>query len=935
MDKAGWCAKQQGQMSRATRQHVYPTIALALLQFKQSFVINVNVNVSNDPFAYPKVSSWNSGEANDFCSWDGVQSAVISMAPSKSSSSLFRLVHLEKLNLADNDFNYSQISPSIRYLSNLTYLNLSMSFFSSQIPPEIFELSNLVSLDLSFNPLKLQKPGLKSLVENLTSLKLLYLGMVNISSSVPHILANLSSLTSLGMRGCGLCVRDNENLTGYLPEFHSSNSLQILRLANTGFSGELPDSIGNLKSLYELDIQSCYFSGLVPTSLGNLTNLIFLSLKNNNFSGQIPFSLANLTQLNRLGLSFNSFSPQTLSWLGKQTKLAFLDLADINLYGSIPSSLKNLTQLTKLNLWKNQITGQIPHCLGNLNQLTLLCLGENKLHGSIPQSISRLPNLEYLSLIANNFSGRVELDSLLKLKNVTQLQFLGVHLSFPNNSTFNTTIPKLKLLMLELCNLTEFPNFLRYQNELELLDLSYNNIHGQIPKWIYNIGKETLSFEYTPFVLPWDSLRILSLDSNNLRGSLPIPPPSIASYSVRNNTLTGEIPPLFCNLSSIIKLDLSHNNLSGILPQCLCNVSKLLTALSLRNNDFNGTLPATYVEGSKLEMMDVSYNQLEGQIPRSLSNCTMLQILLLVNNRFSDIFPSWLGKLPKLRVLSLRSNEFHGIIGKPESSLEFPKLQVIDVSFNKFTGKLPSEHIQSWNSMKVAKLTYGTDNVFNLKYMIASTKIILPDFIFPWYVVFSMEMTYKGVQRTYETISEIVVFIDLSSNRFEGQVPEDIGCLKGLHLLNLSNNVLIGRIPSSIGNLTELESLDFSQNRLSGEIPQQLLQLTFLEFFNASNNHLTGPIPQGQQFSTFQNDSYLGNTGLCGMPLTKKCKISETLTQPPLNSKQGEGSNFPSKSDWVVIMMGYGSGLIIGFVIGDNLTVRKLERFLKNFLRKQ
>ncbi|KAM4108735.1 hypothetical protein ACB094_03G067700 [Castanea mollissima] len=788
-----------------------------------------------------------------------------------------------------------------------------MSLFSSQIPPEIFELSNLVYLDLSFNPLKLQKPGLKSLVENLTSLKLLYLGMVNISSSVPHILGNLSSLTSLGMRGCGLygefpleifklrnlqflSVRDNENLTGYLPEFHSSNSLQILRLANTGFSGELPDSIGNLKSLYELDIQSCYFSGLVPTSLGNLTNLIFLSLKNNYFWGQIPFSLANLTQLNRLGLSFNSFSPQTLSWLGRQTKLTFLDLADINLYGSIPSSLKNLTQLTKL------------------------------------------PNLEYPSLIANNLSGRVELDSLLKLKNLTQLQLSGVHLSFPNNSTFNTTIPKLKLLMLELCNLTEFPNFLRYQNELELLDLSYNNIHGQIPKWIFNIGTETLvylelnfnyltgfeSFEYTPFVLPWDSLRILSLDSNNLQGSLPIPPPSIASYSVRNNTLTGEIPPLFCNLSSIIKLDLSHNNLSGILPQCLCNVSKLLTALSLQNNHFNGTLPATYVEGSKLEMMDVSYNQLEGQIPRSLSNCTML-----------DIFPSWLGKLPKLRVLSLRSNEFHGIIGKPESSLEFPKLQVIDVSFNKFTGKLPSEHIQSWNSMKVAKLTYGTDNVFNLKYMIASTKIILPDFIFPWYVVFSMEMTYKGVQRTYETISEIVVFIDLSSNRFEGQVPEDIGCLKGLHLLNLSNNVLIGRIPSSIGNLTELESLDFSQNRLSGEIPQQLLQLTFLEFFNASNNHLTGPIPQGQQFSTFQNDSYLGNTGLCGMPLTKKCKISETLTQPPLNSKQGEGSNFPSKSDWVVILMGYGSGLIIGFVIGDNLTVRKLERFLKNFLRKQ
>ncbi|KAK7825885.1 hypothetical protein CFP56_032683, partial [Quercus suber] len=40
-------------------------------------------------------------------------------------------------------------------------------------------------------------------------------------------------------------------------------------------------------------------------------------------------------------------------------------------------------------------------------------------------------------------------------------------------------------------------------------------------------------------------------------------------------------------------------------------------------------------------------------------------------------------------------------------------------------------------------------------------------------------------------------------------------------------------------------------------------------------------------------------------------------------------------SPYFVIMMEYGSGLIIGFVTGNNLTIRKLERFLKNFGRKQ
>ncbi|KAK7817510.1 receptor-like protein 6 [Quercus suber] len=741
-----------------------------------------------------------------------------------------------------------------------------------------------------------------------------------------------------------LSVQDNENLTGYLPEFHSSNPLRILRLSNTGFSGKLPDSIGNLKSLHELDISTCYFSGLVPTSLGNLTNLIVLSLSFNKFSGQIPFSLANLTQLSQLDLSSNSFSAQTLSWLGKQTKLTILLLAETNLYGDIPSSLKNLTQLTKFSVAKNQLTGQIPPWLGNLTQLTKLHLGINKFHGSIPQSICRLANLEFLSLTSNNLSGRVDVDSFLKLKNLTALQLSGIHLSIPINSTFNASTPKFELLFLYACNLTEFPTFLRSQHELMILGLSHNKIQGQIPNWIFNIGKQTLlaldlsfnflttfeSFNHTLPILPWDSLLYLDLSSNKLQGLLPIPPPSIAQYIVSNNKLTGEISPLYCNFSSIVKLDLSHNNLGGMLPKCLSKLSNLVV-LNLQNNNFRGILPGIYIEESRLRAIDVSHNQLEGQVPRSLSNCTMLEVLLLGNNRFSDIFPSWLGKLPRLRVLSLQSNGFHSAIGKPESSLDFPKLQIIDVSFNNFTGKLPHEHFQSWTSMKVANLTFDKDNA----YMGVVTRASSASYNFIYDNSYTLEMTNKGIKTLYEKIQDHLVAIDLSSNKFDGEISEVIGSLKGLYLLNISNNILTGPIPSSLGNLTELESLDLSQNGLSGEIPQQLLQLTFLALFNASNNHLTGPIPQGKQFSTFQNDSYLGNTGLCGVPLTKKCKIFEPLTQPPLNFKQGEGSNFPSKFDWVVIMMGYGSGLIIGFVIGNNLTIRKLERFLKNFGRKQ
>jgi Leucine-rich repeat (LRR) protein len=121
-----------------------------------------------------------------------------------SNSSLFHLVQLRRLNLADNDFNNSEIPSEIRNLSRLFDLNLSMSGFSGQIPADILELSKLVSLDLGWNTLKLQKPGLQHLVEALTNLEVLHLNGVNISAKVPQIMANLSSFSSLFLRDCGL-----------------------------------------------------------------------------------------------------------------------------------------------------------------------------------------------------------------------------------------------------------------------------------------------------------------------------------------------------------------------------------------------------------------------------------------------------------------------------------------------------------------------------------------------------------------------------------------------------------------------------------------------------------------------------------------------------------------------------------------------------------
>lgn len=108
-----------------------------------------------------------------------------------------------------------------------------------------------------------------------------------------------------------------------------------------------------------------------------------------------------------------------------------------------------------------------------------------------------------------------------------------------------------------------------------------------------------------------------------------------------------------------------------------------------------------------------------------------------------------------------------------------------------------------------------------------------------------------------------------------------------------------------------LQSLDLSSNQLTGAIPHQLTRLTFLESLNLSENHLTGKIPQNGQFSTFTNDSYLGNSALCGLPLTKKC--IHTLS-PELENGDKDGADV--ELHWEVILLGYGIGLLCGLSTG-------------------
>ncbi|XP_024156409.1 receptor like protein 27 [Rosa chinensis] len=725
----------------------------ALLQFKQSFVIKMSA--SSYEGAYPKISSWKSN--SNCCSWDGIEcdeethhvigldlSSSYLYGSINSNNTIFRLVHLESLNLADNDFDFSQIPHTIRNFPKLRYLNFSFSGFSGQVPSEVSQLTKLSSLDLSQNiDMFSNDELLRSLAQNLTGLQTLDLSNINISST-----------------------------------------------------------------------------------------------------REIPESLFNVASLERLLLAYNNLS-------------------------------------------------------GRVEFLKLL----------------KLPNLEWVDLSGNS------LDVITETKTMNA-----------------SSIARLEYLGLGSCNISEFPNFLRYQNTLMYLNLSGNGMHGQVPKWMWNTSRESLGFldishnllsgfDQPPVVLPWVGLEGLDLSFNKLSGPMLVPSlQSLMFYHISNNKLTGEISPLICNASSLISLDVSSNHLSGMLPRCLQNFRSNLQVLSVANNYFHGTLPRIGTNGSDLIMIDVSRNQLQGKLPRSLVNCLSLESLVLSSNKFDDVFPVWLGTLPELKVLAMRNSGFHGAIPRYQSNHDgFPNLRILDLSQNNFTGQFAFEFILSGKSMRGIHLNGSAYmKAFGLKsyrggdrdrYYTASYRF-----------EYSITLMNKGLERYFQKIREDFMAIDLSSNRFEGKIPEFFGNLKGLRSLNVSSNILSGRIRPSLGNLTNLEALDLSHNKFEGEIPPLLLQLSFLQIFSVSHNNLTGQIPVGDQFSTFGITSYEGNPGLCGFPLPKKCWRSEEGPElPPSTAEEEDGVEL----DWKFAAAGLVSGLVVGVVLADFVITRFSERFIE------
>nr|XP_043624449.1 receptor-like protein 7 [Erigeron canadensis] len=946
---------------------------LALLHFKQNSS-SINVTSPYCQYSYPVMMNWDRN--TDCCGWGGVTcdhstgdvigldlSCGMLQGTLHPNTSLFNLVNLQSLNLAFNNFTGSQLPREIRRLSNsLTHLNISYSGFSGKVPTDISLLHKLVSLDLSWNfDFRLEPRVFSNLLHNHTCLEELSLGGVNISSVLPlnissslrllglsetqlqgkirHTIFNLQSLEKLDL--------SFNSLTGQIPwEISLHPKLVSLDLSMNKNLGIKPYIFNNLlqNSTLLRDLSLSYVNlGLVlPTYLNISSSLNYLDLGSTSLRGKLPDNIFNLQYLEELYLSFNTDLTGPLPRVNATNALKILSLSGCSLTGSLPSSIVNLRHLTVLDLHSNKLNGTLPSSLFSLRSLETLDLRNNQFDGQIDvlndqgpilQTFQQLTNLTDLDLSYNNFSGDWELDTLLSsLPNLYDLTLSYSGLSVTNRNANPHVNPDLRYLELASCKLKVFPESLRSMRNIYRLDLSSNEIHGQIPQWAGEIGGNTLyhlnlSHNFIT-ALPqsqWYTLEYMYLQSNLIQGRFP---PSICNMNrlwyldmsnnsfdgvipeclgnitsslktlyLSNNRFRGPFPPSICNMNRLWYLDLSNNSFDGAIPECFGNITSSLSVIDLGTNRFQGTIPNVYENCGYLQGLILKGNQFDGEVPYSLSKCQSLRVLDMGNNKLNGTFPHWLRSLPHLQILILKSNNFHGPIVPPSTpGFPFQSLQVFDLSYNKFVGQLPKRYFRNFSAMKS-----GIKSNTKLEYLNTGVQH------------YTISVSMKGTEQAITRIFVGYKIVCLSHNQFNGEIPDNIGKLNLLIVLDLSHNSLTGQIPHAFGKLTQIESLDLSWNQLTGKIPQSLVDLTLLEFLNLSQNNLVGHIPTGKQFNTFTWNSFEGNPNLCCLPLHS----NENTREPQLEGGgTGDGNEEDSGFTWRVVMLGYGCGVLFGLVMG-------------------
>lgn len=491
---------------------------------------------------------------------------------------------LQVLNISSNMFTGEFPSSTWKLMNNLVALNASNNSFSGQIPCSFCHLASasFAVLDLQHNKFSGNIPPA---LGNCSKLSVLMLGRNSLAGTIPDEIFNAISLERLSFR--------NSGLRGTLDGARVAKLIHLvtLDLGENGFTGKIPDSIGQLKRLEELYLDYNSMSGEIPSSLCNCTSLRSINLRNNNLGGELSkVNFSTLQNLESLDVAMNNFNGTVPESIYSCTKMTALRVSENSFHGELSPKIGNLKSLTFLSLFRNSFTNitNSLQILKNSKNLRILFLGKNFMREAMPQdsSIDGFDNLQILGINRCSLTGKLPI-WLSKLRSLEVLLLNNNRLDGP------------------------MPGWINHLNRLIVLDVANNSFTGEIPTALLEM-EMLKSVKIAP--PDWDTsffaLPIYLTDSREYRltGALP------KALDLSNNNFTGVIPQDIGHLLALNSLNLSFNRFYGQIPQALCNLTNL-QILDLSSNLLNGTIPASLNNLYFLSKFNVSNNDLEGPVP--------------------------------------------------------------------------------------------------------------------------------------------------------------------------------------------------------------------------------------------------------------------------------------------------------------------------------
>ncbi|XP_071921266.1 probable LRR receptor-like serine/threonine-protein kinase At3g47570 [Coffea arabica] len=285
---------------------------------------------------------------------------------------------------------------------------------------------------------------------------------------------------------------------------------------------------------------------------------------------------------------------------------------------------------------------------------------------------------------------------------------------------------------------------------------------------------------------------------------------------------------------------MEFNSLTGSIPIEIFNLSKL-SVMSLLRNQLSGNLPSTFGYGlANLEELYLSNNHLSGALPSSISNSSNLRLIEIGDNKFTGPIPTSMGDLRLLELLDLAINNLVSDSSSPELSFitSLAKCKYLAILFlggNPLNGIIPNSVSNLSTSLEQLYVPYceikGSipDGIGNLR------SLILLD-LSNNDLTGSLPATMKDLQK--------LQYMDLSMTKLISRVPLHFLCaLHNLDTMNLGQNQFMASIPKCFGNLTSLRHLDLSHNKLYSAPPEEIWNLKDLLMLDLSSNLLSGSLP--------------------------------------------------------------------------------------------